>query len=79
VIAAGAEPVRLGIDGEPHFATSEQFLDLDARPARPVFAGGGGYIGAKFPHLAARAGVQATVLQGGAHLLPGFDPGLSAC
>jgi glutathione reductase (NADPH) len=77
VIAAGAEPVQLGIGGEHHLATSERFLDLDSLPARLAFVGGG-YIAAEFSHLAARAGAQVTVLQHGPRMLEGFDPDLVA-
>ena len=77
VIAAGAEPVRLGIQGEQHLATSEQFFDLDQLPQRLVFVGGG-YIAAEFSHLAARAGAQVTVLQRGPQILERFDPDLVA-
>jgi glutathione reductase (NADPH) len=77
VIAAGAEPVRLNIEGERHLATSEQFLDLDQLPPRLVFVGGG-YIAAEFSHLAARAGAQVTVLQRGPQILERFDPDLVA-
>jgi glutathione reductase (NADPH) len=33
--------MRLGIEGEQHLATSEQFLDLDQLPQRLVFVGCG--------------------------------------
>jgi glutathione reductase (NADPH) len=77
VIATGAEPVRLGIRGEHLLATSEQFLAMDALPSRIVFVGGG-YIGAEFSHLAARAGARVTVLQHGPRMLAPFDPDLVA-
>jgi glutathione reductase (NADPH) len=76
-IAAGAEPVRLGISGEHLLASSEQFLAMDALPSRIVFVGGG-YIGAEFSHLAARAGARVTVLQHGPRMLAPFDPDLVA-
>ncbi|NKE48496.1 NAD(P)/FAD-dependent oxidoreductase [Roseomonas frigidaquae] len=75
LIATGARPVTLSITGEEHVATSDDFLELEALPARVVFIGGG-YIAAEFSHLAARAGAKATVLQRGARMLPGFDPDL---
>src|SRR6266446_6114413 len=34
LLAVGAEPVRLGIPGEEHLLTSEQFLELAALPRR---------------------------------------------
>src|SRR6266581_3909085 len=55
LIAAGAEPVKLGIPGEEYLATNENFLELDRLPRRIVLVGGG-YIAAEFSHVAARAG-----------------------
>ncbi len=79
VIAAGAGAgAALGIDGEQHLATSEQFLELDdSLPPRLVLVGGG-YIAAEFSHLAARAGAQVTVQQRGPQILERFDPDLVA-
>jgi glutathione reductase (NADPH) len=73
LIAAGAEPVALGIPGAEHLATSEAFLEMDALPPRIALVGGG-YIAAEFSHLAARAGARVTVLQRGPRILPRFDP-----
>jgi len=73
LIAAGAEPARLGIAGEEHLATSEQFLELGALAQRIVLVGGG-YIAAEFSHIAARAGAEVTILQRAPRLLTGFDP-----
>lgn len=75
LIATGARPVPLGIPGEEHVATSDDFLELESLPPRVAFIGGG-YIAAEFSHLAARAGAQVTVLQRGARMLPRFDPDL---
>lgn len=75
VLAVGAVPRPLGIPGEEHLAGSDDFLDLDALPARIVMVGGG-YIAAEFSHLAARAGARVTVLQRGDRILPHFDPDL---
>lgn len=72
LIAAGAEPVTLGIPGEEHFATSEDFLALERLPPRIVLVGGG-YIAAEFSHIAARAGAQVIVLQRGERMLERFD------
>src|SRR5438067_6229664 len=73
LLAAGAKPVRLGIPGEEHLVTSEQFLELDALPKRIVLIGGG-YIAAEFSHIAARAGAKVTILQRAPRLLTHFDP-----
>jgi glutathione reductase (NADPH) len=75
LIATGAEPVKLGIPGEEHLVTSEEFLELETLPPRIVLVGGG-YIAAEFSHLAARAGSKVTVLQRRARLLPRFEPEL---
>jgi len=75
LIAAGAEPVRLGIPGEEHLATSEEFLTLERLPRRMVFVGGG-YIAAEFSHIAARAGANVTILQRAERMLLRFDADL---
>ncbi len=75
LLAAGAEPVKLGIPGEEHVVTNEEFLNLDQLPRRIVLVGGG-YIAAEFSHIAARAGAKVTVLQRAERVLPQFDPDL---
>lgn len=77
VIAAGAEPVRLPIDGAEHLAVSDDFLDLEHLPKRLLLVGGG-YIGFEFAHIVARAGAKVTILHRGTHPLAGFDPDLVA-
>ncbi|MGK9170181.1 NAD(P)/FAD-dependent oxidoreductase [Inquilinus limosus] len=77
LIAAGAEPVRLGIPGEEHLVTHEAFMTLDELPPRILLVGGG-YIAAEFSHIAARAGARVTVLQRGDRMLKRFDPDLVA-
>ena len=75
LIATGAAPARLGIPGEEHLVTNEEFLALEALPKRIVMVGGG-YIAAEFSHIAARAGAQVAVLQRGERMLTHFDPDL---
>lgn len=75
LIAAGAEPVPLGVPGEEHALTNETFYDLEELPRRIVLIGGG-YIANEYGHLAARAGAQVTIVQRGPRLLPQFDPDL---
>jgi glutathione reductase (NADPH) len=75
VVAAGSEPADLNIPGAEHALTSEQFLELDALPRRLLFIGGG-YISFEFAHVAARAGVRATILHRGERPLDRFDPEL---
>jgi len=72
LIAAGAVPMRLGIPGEEHMATSTEFLKLDTLPRRIVLVGGG-YIAAEFSHIAARAGAEVTVVEQMDRTLPQFD------
>lgn len=75
LIASGAHPVPLGIPGEEHVITSDQFLELDALPPRIVLIGGG-YIAAEFSNIAARAGTHVTIFQRDERMLPAFDPDL---
>src|SRR3989454_8961433 len=75
LIAAGAEPVKLGIPGEEYLTTSEDFLNLERLPQRMVLVGGG-YIAAEFSHIAGRAGARVTILQRGERMLARFDPDL---
>jgi glutathione reductase (NADPH) len=77
VIAAGAEPVRLPIEGFELLSLSDDFLDLERLPRRIVLVGGG-YIGFEFAHIAARAGAQVTIVNRGERPLAGFDPDLVA-
>jgi glutathione reductase (NADPH) len=75
LVATGMQPARLGIPGEEHLTTSEQFLELDHLPGRIVFVGGG-YVSFEFAHVAARAGARVEVLDRGVRPLPRFDPDL---
>lgn len=75
LVAAGAKPVDLGIEGREHLVTSEQFLELDALPPRVLFVGGG-YISFEFGHVAARAGAKVTIIHHGTRPLNAFDPDL---
>jgi glutathione reductase (NADPH) len=75
LIAGGAEPIRLGIPGEEHLITYEEFLTLQSLPRRIVFVGGG-YIAAEFSTVAALAGADVTVLQRGDRMLMHFDEDL---
>lgn len=75
VIASGAEPVPLGIEGEEHLIDNEDFLNMESLPRRILLVGGG-YIAAEFSHIAARTGAKVTILQRGKRMLDGFDPDL---
>src|SRR6266404_3605825 len=67
LIAAGARPRPLGIEGEAHLTTSTDFLELDRLPERIAFVGGG-YISFEFAHVAQRAGARTTILGRGTPL-----------
>jgi glutathione reductase (NADPH) len=75
LIAAGAMPAPLTFPGADTLITSEEFLNLEELPPRIVFVGGG-YIAFEFAHVAARAGVEATILHRGSRPLERFDPDL---
>lgn len=75
VIAAGAKPTPLGIEGEELLTTSDRFLELEELPSSLIFVGGG-YISFEFAHLAARLGVKVRILNDTSRPLAGFDPDL---
>ena len=72
LVAAGAEPIRLGIEGEEHLVTNEEFLALDTLPRRIAMVGGG-YIAAEFSNIAAISGSEVTILQRGDRMLNPFE------
>jgi glutathione reductase (NADPH) len=57
VLATGAKPMALPIEGNEHIITSNDFLNLKNLPARILFIGGG-FISFEFAHFAARLGPQ---------------------
>lgn len=75
VIATGASPVSLPIEGEEYLTYSDEFLELDALPERIIFVGGG-YISFEFAHIAARSGSEVHIIQRGDQSLKGFDQDL---
>jgi glutathione reductase (NADPH) len=75
VIAAGARPMDLPIEGHEHVITSDRFLDLSSLPPSVTFVGGG-YISFEFAHVAARAGAHVTILHRDGRPLTEFDAGL---
>lgn len=76
VIATGATPVELPIDGSENLVMSDGFFELDELPKTIIFVGGG-YISFEFAHIAARAGSKITILEGANEALGGFDPDLT--
>ncbi len=77
LIAAGARPADLGIAGEAHVATSDEFLEMDELPENIVFIGGG-MISMEFAHIAVRAGSCVTVIEAAGRTLHNFDADLVA-
>lgn len=74
VIAVGAWPARLGIEGEDHITRSDQFLDLPELPRRITFVGG--HIAFEFCHITTRGGAAVTISHQGARSLEHFDQDL---
>ncbi len=76
VIASGANPLSLPIEGIEHAITSDQFLELPSLPDRFVFIGGG-FISFEFAHFVARLGGgasrQTTILEVAPRPLGPFD------
>ena len=75
VIATGAVPMALPLEGAQWMITSTEFLELERLPRRIVFIGGG-FISFEFAHYAARLGPAATrctILEAGPRPLLPFD------
>ncbi|MFC3418676.1 dihydrolipoyl dehydrogenase family protein [Salinicoccus hispanicus] len=75
LIASGAKPVELPIEGLEHLTYSDEFLELDELPSKVIFVGGG-YISFEFAHIAARAGAEVHIIQRGERPLKNFEPEL---
>jgi len=75
-IVTGARPAPLGIPGEEHILSSDEFLELPALPGEILFIGGG-YISMEFATIAHYAGASTTVVHRGRFPLKGFDPELA--
>jgi glutathione reductase (NADPH) len=72
LIAAGAKPTPLQIDGEGYLKDSTEFLNLTQLPKDITFIGGG-YISFEFAFLSAFAGSKVTILHRGKRPLEQFD------
>ena len=72
VIATGLIPRPLHFKGAELFKTSDDFLELPELPESIIFVGGG-YIAMEFAHIAARCGVNVTVIDRGERVLKMFD------
>ncbi|SDS44015.1 NAD(P)/FAD-dependent oxidoreductase [Gramella sp. MAR_2010_147] len=72
VIATGNKPLELPIPGRDLPITSDDFLELEELPESMIFIGAG-YIGMEFAHIAARCGVEVTIIEGESRSLNNFD------
>ena len=74
LIATGAMPVRLRIDGSdrPDVIDSDQVLTMEQLPKRVVIVGGG-VIGVEFAQIFNRLGSDVTILELTETLIPGTD------
>ncbi|QED38688.1 NAD(P)/FAD-dependent oxidoreductase [Antarcticibacterium arcticum] len=75
VIATGQVPMELPIPGRELALISDDFLNLKELPKSMIFIGAG-YIGMEFAHLAARFGVEVTMLDFAPRPLMNFDEDL---
>jgi glutathione reductase (NADPH) len=72
LLAAGASPAKLPVDGFEHLTASDAFFELDELPEEIILVGGG-YISFEFAHIAARFGSKVTIVHRGNRPLEGFD------
>ncbi len=72
VLATGATPRHLDIQGAEHVKNSEHFLNLPVLLNRIVFIGGG-YISFEFAHIAIRAGAKMVTILHRIRPLKAFD------
>ncbi len=77
VIATGLTPRPLNIKGDALTLLSDDFLTLEKLPKSIIFIGAG-YIGMEFAHMAARLGVEVTVIESGKRPLSIFDQDMVA-
>lgn len=75
VIASGAHPSILDIEGKEHFLNSDDFLSLPQMPGSVTFIGGG-YIAFEFAAIAAAAGSKVHVVQHNSTPLKQYDQSL---
>lgn len=72
VIATGNKALELPIPGRDLPILSDDFLELEELPESIIFIGAG-YIGMEFAHIAARCGVEVTVIDAESRALNNFD------
>jgi glutathione reductase (NADPH) len=76
ILATGARPMTLPVEGSQHVITSDEFLELKSLPKHILFIGGG-FISFEFAHFAARLGVpdcNIVILEVSERPLGPFDP-----
>ncbi|EIR6840155.1 NAD(P)/FAD-dependent oxidoreductase [Listeria innocua] len=73
VIATGATPNTLKVEGQEHIQTSDDFLSLEKLPDSVVFIGGG-YISFEFALIALAAGRDVHIIHHNSEPLKKFDP-----
>lgn len=72
IIATGARPSILDIEGKEHILTSRDFLDLSEMPESVTFIGGG-YIGFEFAAIANAAGAEVHLIHHNSTPLKEYD------
>lgn len=72
IIATGARPSFLDIEGKEHFLTSNDFLSLPEMP-KTITLVGGGYIAFEFAAIASAAGSEVHLIQHNDRPLKAFD------
>lgn len=73
IVATGAMPRPMDIEGAQYIKTSEDFLAMEDMPDSVIFAGGG-YISFEFAQITASAGIDTTILHRSERPLKQFDP-----
>lgn len=76
IIATGLIPRPLHFKGAELFKISDDFLELPELPESIIFVGGG-YIAMEFAHIAARCGVDVTIIERGGRIVKMFDEGIA--
>lgn len=75
LIATGAKPAPIPVEGFEHLTTSTEFLELDELPETIIFVGGG-FISFEFANIAAKAGSKVHIVHRGKQPLENFDKDL---
>lgn len=73
IVATGAMPRHMHIEGAEYIKTSEDFLAMKNMPDSVIFAGGG-YISFEFAQITAAAGIDTAILHRSERPLKQFEP-----